>query len=421
MRLKSLASAALLGLVAPLLLVPPTQALAPASEPSHPPVWDMGTGGERYVATGDSFASGPGIQPQRPGPCARSERNYSTLIAKQFDVNAFTDASCGGAVTYDFSAPQQRAGTTINAPQFDALGPDTTLVTFGTMGGNDIGLVQLATECVQSDCVPAPGTDPLAAKFNEVKGSLTAHLAETKRLAPNAAIVVVGYSTYVLQNCPTLATLGVTSAEAAHLQGQIDRLSDLLAEVSAAAGVTFADMRDIPGAQDHTACAAEAEQWIRGLYFGDDGTVFHPSSAGMRASADHLVASIAEAIELRGPVASEPEAGPTPEPGPTKAERRKALRAKAARTKLAATCTGARPTHRKVRLRVHNGKGAVSRVVFRVGKKKVGVDRKAPYVLQRKAERIKRHKGKVRAVVTFRDAEITVKRTIVKKRPRCMR
>ena len=408
---RPLAATALLGLLAPLLLVPIGHALTPPAEPSHPPVWDKAPGGTRYVAMGDSFASGPGIAPERLGPCQRSERNYATLLATAYDVNAFTDASCGGARTVDFQHPQVRDSGT-NPAQFDALGDDTTLVTFGTMGGNDIGLVQLATGCVQGDCVPAAGTDPLGEKFAALETSLVDNLAEAQRRAPNAEIVVVGYGTYVLtENCETLASLGVTPAEAAYLQGQIDRLSDLLADVSAAAGVTFADMRDIPGASEHTACAPEADQWIRGLYFGNDGTIFHPSSAGMQATADHLVSVIGEP-----PVTPEPE--PVP---PTKKERRDALRKKASKARLAVTCTNHRPANRKVRMRIRNGGGAVHRVVFRVGKKKVGADRRAPYTLQRKAKRIKRHKGKVRAVVTFRDRGVTVKRTIVKKRPRCMR
>ena len=54
--------------------------------------------------------------------------------------------SCGSAQTKDMRRrrPGCRAGT--NPPQFNALRPDSTLVTVG-IGGNDAGLVGVAEEC----------------------------------------------------------------------------------------------------------------------------------------------------------------------------------------------------------------------------------------------------------------------------------
>src|SRR5690606_12462849 len=124
---------------------------------------------ERLVSFGDSFASGPLVLPTRlkSGGCMRSVNNYASLLADHLSVNAFTDASCISATTEDFWAPQNSLGT-INPPQLNALSSDTTLVTFGTMGGNDIGLVGLALDCLLKNCVPAAGSDPLAAEFEKL-------------------------------------------------------------------------------------------------------------------------------------------------------------------------------------------------------------------------------------------------------------
>src|SRR4051794_14458012 len=72
----------------------------------------------RYVALGDSAASGPVILPvdlSSPG-CYRSQRNYPKLAAAQVGV-PITDVTCSGADTGDMTAPQ---GTDFGAvpPQF---------------------------------------------------------------------------------------------------------------------------------------------------------------------------------------------------------------------------------------------------------------------------------------------------------------
>src|SRR6188474_917830 len=68
---------------------------------------DRSDGGERYVAFGDSFVSGPGIAPARPGDCERSTRNFPSLVAAELGITDFTDASCGGAVIGDLWSAQR--------------------------------------------------------------------------------------------------------------------------------------------------------------------------------------------------------------------------------------------------------------------------------------------------------------------------
>lgn len=417
-----------LALLSPVLaLLVPAGASHAASEGfSH--VWDRGPGGERYVALGDSFTSGPGIAPMRPEPCMRSTKNFPSLFARAMDeqlpggLNAYTDASCGGARTKDLWS-EQSGGDLRNPPQLDALDASTTLVTFGTLGGNDVGLVQLAMSCFLSDCVPAPGEDPLAAAFADLRDSLYDGIEAARTRAPNARILVVGYGTYLPPGgCVDRFGGALTTAEFGYVQGQIDRMSDTLAEVAAEQGVEFVDMRDIPGSLEHTACAEPQKQWIRALETYDDGVTLHPSACGMDAMAQHLTRTV-QALDGRpltpfdpsctsaGPVAPQP----VPEPVDDRAERLAELRAQARTLRVRTSC------HRKKVKAVVRGKTAqVSRVVFRVGGKRFAVDRKAPFRATLRKHRAPR-RGKVKVVATLRDAELKVTRTVRKNRPRCLR
>lgn len=429
------AAAALAGalVLAPLALL---TAPAVADDPTHVPVRTDGPGTEHYVAFGDSFVSGPGIAPQRAGGCSRSEKNFPSLVASTLDVASFTDASCSGATTAHFTTAQGS-----NPPQLDALSERTTLVTFGTMGGNDIGLIGLAQECAEGSCVPAAGTDPLAEKFDTLRTSLVDNLAAARVRAPKAEFMVIGYGTYMPdRGCPATFLGALSEDEFDYVQGQIDRLSDLLYEVAADAGAHFVDQRDVPGALDHTVCAPFADQWIRGIWTKDplggpsapvDGAVFHPSTAGMAATAAHVVAEVAE-MRTKGEPPTEqpmPTPRPTPKPvvtpAPTKAQRLAALKRKAATAKVTASCQGSRRSG-SVTLRVRGGAGTVKAVTFRAGSKKVAVDRRSPFATKKKSATLrtalKKRSAKVRAVVTFREHGVSVKRTVVlKKRPSCLR
>jgi len=76
-------------------------------------------------------------------------------------------------------------------------------------------------------------------------------------------------------------------------------------------------------------------------------------------------------------------------------------------------------------LKVTRGRGAITKVVFKVGHKTVKVDRTAPWSAKVRTAKIeksrnKKYRGKVRAVVTFRDGSVSLKRTLTKDRPRCL-
>lgn len=395
---RSLAAVASLALAAGLVAASPAGA---APSPAKP--------GEHYVALGDSFVSGPGILPQRPEvpQCARSEKNFVSLVAAGIEAESFTDASCGGAQTKDWTTSQ---GTGI-APQFDALKADTTLVTLGTMGGNDVGLVGLAGRCLQFGCSTIP-PEPMQASIDALAGVYRNAIAEVRTRSPKAKIVAVGYGTYVpLETCAAL--LNATDADLVYLQGMIDRLSDTIEAVAKEEKIAFVDMRDIAGWREHTACAAPEDQWVRGLNGYNDGVTLHPSTAGMAQMGT-------QALKVIEPlVAPTPTPTPTPAPKPTSEQRVKA----ATKTlKLRAVCTGPRSS-RKVTLRVTGGNGLVKAVSFTVGRKWIVVDRKAPFTVTRKASSLhsKKARGAVSAKVGLRHGKVAKTVRLSAARPSCLR
>ena len=120
-------------------------------------------------------------------------------------ATSFTDVSCGSANLDDLYEPQDGLPLGgVNAPQLDAVGPDTDVVTLG-MGGNDVGFAGAALDCVrllgpplEAPCSPAftaGGVDQVSAKIAEVGPELGQALRDIHAKAPNAEVFVVGYPT----------------------------------------------------------------------------------------------------------------------------------------------------------------------------------------------------------------------------------
>lgn len=108
-----------------------------------------------YVAMGDSFASGEGAGPFLLGTdtdspnenrCHRSEDAYPLLLEEDTDLNLTAFVACSGAVTANINGPGQW-----ESKQIDALSERVDIVTL-SIGGNDVGMIEFATECVQHSC-----------------------------------------------------------------------------------------------------------------------------------------------------------------------------------------------------------------------------------------------------------------------------
>ncbi|WP_433599385.1 SGNH/GDSL hydrolase family protein [Nocardia sp. CA-135953] len=255
-----------------------------------------------YVALGDSFAAGAGVFPQTElATCSRSAVNYPSLVAKTLGVATFQDVTCGGATLNDLASPQRGVVSGTAAPQFDALTPDTTLVTM-TMGGNDIGLAGEALQCGNllpepygtscADTFTANGVDTFAERTKALAPVYGTAIDEIRARAPKATIVIVGYPTASREGaCP--AQQPAWPRDADYLQDVLVNLNTLLRNVSAAHGAIFVDTA--ASSVGHDMCAAPDQQWINGLIpsLSTPSIVpLHPNTFGEQNIAQQVVAAL---------------------------------------------------------------------------------------------------------------------------------
>ncbi|MEE2056662.1 SGNH/GDSL hydrolase family protein [Rhodococcus artemisiae] len=252
-----------------------------------------------YVALGDSFVAGPGIPPQGSGPeCGRSAVNYPSLVADAIGVGDFVDASCGGAVSEDLRGTQISVVTRADiAPQYDALRPDTDLVTVG-IGGNDIGLVQLAISCINSAAPPQGVScaednpdrpDPYDAAIDAFAPTYTTIVEEIRARSPHADILFVGYPTGI-RDGGCFPEQQMWPQDATYLQSKIDRLNTVMAQQVGAAGAEFVDLRT--STIGHDSCATPDERWMEGIVPTSPGIPLHPNAAGHRNAAEQVVGAL---------------------------------------------------------------------------------------------------------------------------------
>lgn len=211
---------------------------------------DSGSAAENYVALGDSYASGTGTRDyfEDSGSCLRSPKAYPQLWADSHGAANFDFAACSGAVTDD-----------VNSGQLDGLSADTTLVTI-SIGGNDIGFVDVITRCLtgtDEGCDSA--VDEAAEKArSELPDKLDTTYANIRSAAPDAKVVVVGY--------PRINEMGdcgipfYSEHKRQRINEGADELASVTSERASAAGFSFADPRS--AFEGHGVCSSD--EWING-------------------------------------------------------------------------------------------------------------------------------------------------------------
>ncbi|MFL1427820.1 MULTISPECIES: SGNH/GDSL hydrolase family protein [unclassified Nocardiopsis] len=244
---------------------------------------------EHYVALGDSFTSGPLIPPYAPGSdprCLRSSANYAQLAADRLGVSAFTDVSCSGAVTADFYE-SQHSGV---APQFDALTPDTDLVTVG-IGGNDFGFIDVLTTCAKRSLENPLGNpcqryygDELDRRVEDLRDEISGVYGEIATRSPGATVVAVGYLQILPERNGCWPREPIARGDVAFLDGVQTALNRMIAEESAAHGAVFVDVLE----RGHDICAPAASRWVEGIVPANSAAPVHPNAAGMAAVADRV-------------------------------------------------------------------------------------------------------------------------------------
>lgn len=244
-----------------------------------------------YVALGDSFAAGPFIPPQGGNPpgCARSGQNYPSVLAHKLGITKFTDVTCSGAVTEDMTAPQTVPFGT-NPPQFNALRPDTGLVTV-TIGGNDIGFADIFLTCarlsardpVGDPCkrqATAGGGDVYAQRVDALAPKIDGVLHGIRERSPGAVVELVDYLRILPPVNGCWPVVPISRGDVPYLDGVQQRLTSVLADRARAHGVLFVDAYG--GSFGHDACEPPAAKWVEGIFPTHPAYPVHPNATGMQ-------------------------------------------------------------------------------------------------------------------------------------------
>ena len=285
-----------------------------------PPPPAASRGSFRYVAIGDSWASGPlmTLPVGVPFFCARSANNYPAQLAALVDADQFVDVTCGSADTADVTEVQQLDPLDLGMdlgeapPQADALTTDTDLVTV-TMGGNDVGLPKFAIGCANLTAArlgPPPfgqpcvelltdgGVDRVSEEIADTRPKVVAMLREIRRRAPAAAVYVVGYPLALPEGgtgCwPRWPLLDV---DAGYLHDKMQEMNAMLTSAARRAGARYVDVA--ASSRGHDVCAPPSQAWINGISFAPDGIPLHPNSR----SATNTARVVAEQVRRDVPSA----------------------------------------------------------------------------------------------------------------------
>ncbi|WP_040811549.1 SGNH/GDSL hydrolase family protein [Nocardia concava] len=258
-----------------------------------------------YVALGDSWAADATITQITtiftPTPCVQSAHNYAKQVAAALNVPVFRDATCGGAVTANMTAPQHTA-LGDNAPQFDRLSESTDLVTL-EIGGNDADLAAVVGTCVTLDPAANPcldqmvvdGVDRMSQNIARTEPRVAAAIAGIRERAPHARILLLDYFEGIGLDGGCWPEIPISDADAIWLGHKLIEMHDMLARVADRSGVEFVDT--YAGSAGHDACQPIGTRWVEGLlpYSGNPigpAVPFHPNQLG----ADYQARRVLEAL-----------------------------------------------------------------------------------------------------------------------------
>ncbi|WP_433654602.1 SGNH/GDSL hydrolase family protein [Nocardia sp. CA-128927] len=250
-----------------------------------------------YVSLGDSFTAGaflPVVDPR----CVRAERNYPRLVATAIKAGSFADASCAGATTKAMTNNQVLTG---NPPQFDALRPDTALVTLG-IGGNDIPAFGIVFNCGMRDAaVPhgSPckdfytkgGTDTLAEQVRAVGPKVGAALDGIHQQSPRAKVLLIGYPVVLPETGNGCwPTVPISDGDVPYLRDKVKLLNQVLIEQASRYNATYVDT--YTSSIGHDLCQAPGTKWLEGPIPTDLAAPLHPNELGAKDQARQVVAAL---------------------------------------------------------------------------------------------------------------------------------
>jgi lysophospholipase L1-like esterase len=300
----------------------------------------------RYVALGDSYSSGEGLEPYYPDSdqpdlngCHRSiGRAYAQSVripghSQPIATEATNDQAdfhflaCSGAQTVDLTQSAVDPGNQDNTlwresnhylsgevDQVDDSGwldEDTTLVTL-TIGGNDVGFAPVLRGCVVSMSAcdngtfkvtrpggvdPRPLTEYQPYLVQQVRSHLAAVYKQIHLHAPNARVVVVGYPR-LFHTGLSVACYGLLTRTQNWLNSQTDAMittiQNAITDTQTAyptMAIQFVDVRN--AFTDHEVCTLPGGgQWINGYTITNTDASFHPNEEGQHQYAGLINAAL---------------------------------------------------------------------------------------------------------------------------------
>ena len=276
-----------------------TTAAAPSADRSSAAAYSASSG--PVVALGDSYTAG-GLLPldpkAAPSGCLRSTKAYPVLVAGALGAS-LVDVACASAGVKNMTAAQETyVGT--NPPQLGALAADDRIVLL-TLGGDDVGFLNVLKECVLlsftnpwgSPCrahYTSGGTDQLAASVATEAPKVSQVLTAIAARAPHARIVVVGYPDMFPSSGGCWPGVPITTGDVAYLRGIEVTANAMLAADARAAGATF--VNTYAPTTGHDFCQPESSRDVEGLLPGSLALPFHPNARGQQAIASAVLAAL---------------------------------------------------------------------------------------------------------------------------------
>ncbi|WOP38748.1 SGNH/GDSL hydrolase family protein [Streptomyces sp. Li-HN-5-13] len=249
-----------------------------------------------YVALGDSYTSGPLIPRQVDANCARSDRNYPSIVAEAREVTVFKDVSCSGATTDDMWKSQ---GT--NEPQLEAVRRNTDLVTV-QIGGNDMGFGSIIATCARlgsqepagDPCrryYTSSGADQLTVSIVRTAPKVDRVLRAVHARAPHARVLVVGYPDLLPDDgSGCYPSVPFAAKDFPYLRDTEKRLNLMLRLVAEWNHAQYVDTyRPTRG---HDMCQAPADRWIEPLQPASPAAPAHPNAKGEEAMARAVLGAL---------------------------------------------------------------------------------------------------------------------------------
>jgi hypothetical protein len=177
-----------------------------------------------------------------------------------------------------------------NPPQFDALRPDTDLVTL-TIGGNDINIGGLWLSCAQLGATDpsgdpckrqatAGGTDLYAQRIAAAAPKVAQVLDGIRQRAPRATVLPVGYLRILPLATGCYPVFPIVRGDVPYVDGVQRQLTAMLVDQASKHGAVFVD--SYAGSIGHDACQRPGIKWVEGTAPTSAAAPDHPDLTGMR-------------------------------------------------------------------------------------------------------------------------------------------